>query len=142
MLYIEYEQFKRLYRERQERYSEILREKERLFEKTQPKAVRFDRDIVSGGKSVNLFEEYVMAKEKTWVDERLKECRSILEDRRRLLELKEAELRASKEIHDRVYVLRMIERKRIDRICRTVSYSRTQVFRILDEIRTNLKVGT
>lgn len=139
MLYVEYEQCKRDYHETHKQFKLILDEKERLFERTQPKAVRFDKDVISGG-TVNLFEEYVSAKERSWVDERMNECRNILQDRKRLMDLKGAELRQSKEIHDRVYVMRYIDRRRINHIARMTNKSRATIFRVLDEIRKNLRV--
>ena len=139
MLYITYEQFKVRYYETQKQYNEILNEKEHLFLKTQPKATKFDKERVSGGVKTNTFDEYLLEKERKQIDERLEEVKSILEDRKRLLHLKEEELKHSKNIHDKIYYYRYIDKLNIDKLCRLVSYSRPQVYRILRIIRNNLK---
>lgn len=139
LLYVEYEEYKNKYYEVQRKYDEILGEKEVLFVKTQPKAVKFDGEKVSGGSPVNAFDEYLIMKEKKNIDQRLKEVKSILDDRARLVELKEEELRASNNVQDKIYRYRYLDRFTIDKITRLVNYSRPQIFRILKTIRNNLK---
>ena len=84
MLYQEYWEYKTKYYDAQTKYDEVLSEKEQLFAKTQPKATNYDKEVVSGGTPNNTFDDYVIEKEKKKIDERLKEARSILEDRERL----------------------------------------------------------
>lgn len=139
MIYLDYEQFKDRYLETQKKYDEILAEKEELFAMTQPKAIRFDKERVSGGDPVNSFEQYVIRKEKQRIDERLLEAKSLLDDRERLLKLKEKQLRESKDISDKVYLLRFIEHKRVYLVAKMVNYSEPQVYRILDGIRKRIK---
>lgn len=134
MVYLDYEAFKAKYLETQRSFDAILQEKEELFARTQPNAVRFDKERVSGGKIPNPFEDYMIAKEKKQIDQRLAEAKSILDDRERLLRLKEAELRASKAVIDRVYVLRYIERMRVYKIMRKLNYSERQIYRMLETI--------
>ena len=139
MIYLDYEQFKDRYLETQKKYDEILAEKEELFAMTQPKAIRFDKERVSGGDPVNSFEQYVIRKEKQRIDERLLEAKSLLDDRERLLKLKEKQLRESKDISDKVFLLRFIEHKRVYLVAKMVNYSEPQVYRILDGIRKRIK---
>ena len=96
MLYEEYEIYKNKYYEVQKKYNDILNEKEELFAKTQPKAMQIKGDKTIGGKHVNTFDNYLIQKERKNIDQRLEEVKSILDDRERLLKLKEVELRASK----------------------------------------------
>lgn len=139
LLYVQYEEYKNKYYEVQRKYDEILGEKEKLFVRTQPKAIKFDKEKVSGGSPVNAFDEYLIMKEKKNIDQRLDEIKSILDDRARLVNLKEEELRASNNVQDKIYKYRYLDRLTVEKITRLVNYSRPQVFRILKIIRNNLK---
>lgn len=142
MLYVDYEISRRRYEETRKAFESMLDEKEVLFVRTQPGAVRFDKVRVTGGKQANSFEEYIAAKEKAQIDERLTEMRSILEDRRLVLESKEQDLRKSTEILDRVYCLRMIDKMRIYKISRITHYSDRQIHRFISCIIRTIKDGT
>lgn len=139
MLYLEYEFYRLKYVETQQKFDELLSEKETLFARTQPKAVNYDGDHVSGGNATNKFEEYIEAKDRKRIDERLAEIKSILEDRERLLRLKEKELRASEDIRDKVFYMRYIDRMRIYKIANICHYSEMQIYRILHIINDSLK---
>lgn len=58
-----YEEYKNKYYETQREYDIILTEKEKLFSITQPSAIKFDKEIVSGGVVDNMFERYLILKE-------------------------------------------------------------------------------
>lgn len=144
MLYIEYHEYKTKYYKAQEKYDEVLSEKEHLFAKTQPKATQYDKEVVSGGSPSNSFDEYVIAKEKKQIDERLDEAKSILEDRERLLKLKEIELRQSKDWHDKVYVYKYLDNLSANEIKYKMHYCRSNIYEILKKIRKNIgldKIG-
>lgn len=134
MVYLEYEKYRIRYLETQRAYDEILSEKEALFQRTQPQAIKYDKEHVDGGETHNLLEEYIEKKEEKRIDERLAEVKSLLEDRERLLRLKLDELRASKYLEDKIYYYRYIERIRAFKIARMINYSESQVYRILQKI--------
>ena len=135
-VYIVYEDFKNKYFESQNKYDEILREKEYLFSKTQPKAARTDKIIIAGTKT-NVFDEYLVVKEKKRIDQRLEEIKAIVEDRSKLLKLKEVELRHSKNIWDKIYTMRYLDNLNIQKIAFILNYSQSQVYRKLEKIRRN-----
>lgn len=139
MLYIEYEEYKNKYYEVQRKYNDILNEKEELFARTQPKATNITGEKTTGGKHENLFDEYLIQKERKNIDSRLEEVKSILNDRERLVKLKEQELRASNNSYDKIYRCRYIDRLTIEKTARISNYSRSQVFNILKVIRKNIK---
>lgn len=140
MLYIDFEIYKQKYYEAQKKYDAILSEKEVLFNKTQPKATRYNSEKVAGGEISNSFDNYLIVKDEKLIDERLDEIKNILEDRKNLLQMKEVELRDSKNIHDRIYTCRFLDRQKVRKIARIVSYSEIQVYRILKEIEKNKKM--
>ena len=69
------------------------------------------------------------------IDGQLRELDGILDDRKRLLAEKEKELRASADIEDRVYCMRILDRVKVYKIAAAVHYSEMQVYRILGEIK-------
>ena len=139
MLYIEYEEYKNKYYEVQRKYNDILNEKEELFARTQPKATQITGEKTAVGKHINAFDDYLIQKEKKNIDQRLEEVKSILDDRERLVKLKEDELRASNNSHDKIYKYRYIDRLTIEKTARLSSYSRSQVFNIRNIIKKNIK---
>lgn len=139
MLYIEYEEYKNKYYEVQRKYNDILNEKEELFARTQPKATQITGEKTAGGKQENAFDEYLIQKERKNIDQRLEEVKSILDDRERLVKLKEQEIRASNNSYDKIYRCRYIDRLTIEKTVRISNYSRSQVFNILKEIRKHIK---
>lgn len=139
MLYIEYEEYKSKLYEVQRKYNDILNEKEELFARTQPKATQITGEKTAGGKHGNIFDDYLIQKEKKNIDQRLEEVKSILDDRERLVQLKEQELRASNNSYDKIYRCRYIDKLTIEKTARISSYSRSQVFNILKTIRKNIK---
>lgn len=139
MIYVIYEEYKNKYYETQKEYDIILNEKEKLFMITQPSAVKFDKEIVSGGTTDNTFDRYLILKEEKKIDQRLNEIKSILDDRERLLKLKEQELRASTSVQDKIYKYRYLDRLKVFKIAKLVGYSEPQIYRILKTIRNNIK---
>ena len=138
MNYVAYEIYKNKYYEAQLKYNEILSEKELLFNTTQPRASKTDTDK-QGGKKDNIFDSYLIAKEQRQIDKRLKEVKSILRDRERLLKLKEEELINSNNLYDRIYKYKYMEKMKVFKICKLIGYSEAQIYRILKTIKTNLK---
>lgn len=138
-VYIVYEDFKNKYLETQKKYNEILKEKEELFLKTQPKAIIYDKEKINISYRHNAFDEYLIAKEKARIDERLAEIKAILNDRERLLFLKEQELRSSKNHIDQIYKMRYLDCYNIRKIAKISSYSESQIYRILERVKKQLK---
>ena len=138
-IYLTYEEYKRNYYKVQKLYNEILEEKEKLFAKTQPKSIKFDKINVDGGNVSNSFDDYLIIKEKKQIDKRLNEIKIISEDRKKLLDAKEDELRKSKEWIDKIYVYKYIENLQVRKIIHLVPYEEAQVYRKLEEIKKTLK---
>lgn len=144
MLYKEYWEYKTKYYDAQKNYDKVLSEKEHLFAKTQPKATDYSKEVVSGGSPSNTFDEYVIQKEKKQIDERLEEAKSILKDREKLLRLKEEELYASADWHDKIFIYKYIKNMSVDEIKYRMPYCRSQIYEILKIIRNNIssdKIG-
>lgn len=139
MLYVEYNQLRTKYILVQMQYDAILTEQEELFLRTQPTAVDFEKERVTGGDPQSPFDAYLIAKERKRIDERLSEIKSILDDRKELLDLKERELRASKDWNDIIFKYYYLDNLSITKIENRIPYSRVQIWRRLNTIKANLK---
>lgn len=151
MVYLDYDSIKRKYHRQQRIVEEILTEKEKLFQMTQPKSTmgeyerEFDKTISVGGKGGtknNQIEEYVIKLEESGIKKRLKEAKEILEEWRSLLDDKEQELRKSKNLDDEIYTMRFIDHMRVRDIARKLHYSKQQIYRRIEKIRESLKDET
>lgn len=142
MIYVEVETARLKYNEACRIYDDLIAEKERLYAMTQPGAVVFDKERVSGGAQKNVFEEYVIKKDELKLDFRISEARDILMERKKLYEVMLEELRRSKDVYDRIYRYRIIERQKIYRVAMNVGYSESQTKRILKKIYRFLKDDT
>ena len=134
MLFVEYEEYRDAFTESQKQYDLIVREKEKLFSLTQPNAVRFDKEKVTGGAIENAFDTYLERKDETMIDYRISEAESLLRNRELLLSIKKDELYSSHEILDKVYRMNRIEKIRPYRIARILNYSVSQIYRHLERI--------
>jgi len=139
MLYIQYNDYKNKYHNAQKEYDEIISEKEKLFAATQPQATVYDKEKVNGGSPSNVFDEYLIQKEKQNIESRLSEARSILNERKRLLTDKQEELLQSKNDYDILYRYKYIDNLRVRVICRKMAYCRASIYNMLNEIRKNIK---
>lgn len=135
MVFLEYERAKIKYSEAQMRFDEALTEQERLLTRTMPNAIRYDKVNVKTSQNGNVLDDYVIAKEEKKIDKKISRLRQLLTDREKLLRLKERELRVSKDNLDQVYCMRFVDNKRTYLIAKTLNYSESQIYRILDKIQ-------
>ena len=135
MIYLEYEEYRIRYNELQVQFNAVLTEKESLFTKTQPNAIRYDKEKVQSSFDGNVLEEYVITMDEKGLDNKLNWLRQCLEDREKLLDMKEKELRKSQDKQDKIYVYRFLDGYGINRISRSLNYSKSQIYRILSQIQ-------
>lgn len=132
--YVDYERFKARYQRIQTMFADVLLEKERLFTKTLPNAITYDKDLVSHSVDGNPLEMYVLACEDENLDEKLAKYRQYINDWLVLMDVKERDLRASKAIMDRIYVCRYLDGYGIGRLAKEFHYSKSQIYRRLGQI--------
>ena len=140
MIYVEYEKLKKSYNDTQKNFLDVLDKKEELFQRTQPKSPDYDKERVAGGEYTNRMESYVIELEK--IRDQLDEAENILHKRLLLIREKEKELRMSRKTDDMVYVLRFLERMRIEDIADQMCYSVGAINKYLKKIRDNIKECT
>ena len=138
MVYLEYETLKAKYRRVQEAYDNVLTEHERLFTRTLPKAITYDKDTVQSSPSADMLANYVISEEEKGIDDKLKSLKRLLKERRRLLMAKEEELRMSKNKSDIIYTLKYLDGFGVHKIANTLHYSVSQVYRTLEKIEKRI----
>lgn len=138
MLYIEYEDIWDKIRVKEKEILNLINQREDLFNTTQPKASKLDSLKVDGASPVNAFDEYVIKIDE--LNTKIDNINKSLDDRYILLKRKRDELKASKNIYDRIYVYRYIERLPVFKIGMMVGYEKTQVYRYLKIIKKNINM--
>lgn len=118
-------------------YERLLIRKEELFQRTQPKAIEIKPDLITGGSPGNPLEDYAIHAAE--IDQRLAGARSLIESSKYLLDISETRLRDSCGLYDRIYVARYLEGKSVSWIAGHISYSESQVYRILRLIARKLE---
>ena len=139
MLYLDYEILKSKYLDSKHIWDALMEQKEMLFLRTLPNAIQIDKEKVSGGIQGNSFDDYLIKKEQLHLDEKIMEIESIIESREKMLKTKEQELRASRNLHDRIYSMRYMDHSRVENIAKKIGYSESQIYRILEIIERKMK---
>ena len=133
MIYEEYESIWNTIRKKEEELFELINKREELFLKTQPKSSKFDKEKVDSKATRNMMEEYVIQKE--YLNERIMQLNITLDDIYQVLKRKRDELRQSKNIYDRIYYYRIIERLSMYKIATLIGYSKEQTYRYFKKIK-------
>lgn len=138
MICVEYALCYKKYKDALDIYKSILEEQEQLFNMTQPKSVRYDKDRVQSTPS-NMYEQYIRKKEEKRIDERLNSAKELVSHREYLLEIKKKELIESKEVNDLIYRYKYIDNIAPSHISEMMGYSMNHIYRILENINSKIK---
>ena len=142
MIYEEYEAMLSKIRKLEKELMELNNRKEDLFYQTQPKSSPTDKIIVDGHNPINTMEKYVIEKE--YLTERINQLNELLDYRYPALNRKREELKLSKNLYDRIYYYRFIERLSVFKIGLLIGYSKEQTYRYLKKLKmtqNDTKVG-
>ena len=127
MIYIDYVILRQSYEQSDRRLRDLQDKKEEAFTRTLPNSIRYDLVRVMHSPSlISPLDEYVSEVEE--LDRKLKEAWKILWERYNMLMLKEQELRQSKDVDDRIFVMYYLERFKVLRIGSKVGYSKEAVY--------------
>ena len=138
MIYTEYEKMWVVIRKQEKELFELINKRDELFTKTQPKATILDKEIVDGNNPSNMMESYVIQEE--YYTMRIEQLQQSLDDRYQALKRKREELKLSKNICDRIYYLKNIEKLNVFKVSVLVNYSKEQVYRYLRKMNKNIKM--
>lgn len=136
MIYIEYEKMWTIIKKHEKELFDLINKRDELFIKTQPKATTLDKEKVDSTVNNNMIENYVIQQE-TYTN-RINQLQLSLDDRYMSLNRKREELRRSKNLYDRIYYLKYIERLSTFKIANIINYDRTSVWRHLKKIEKSI----
>lgn len=128
-LFVEYERLKTRYAAVQDSFAQALMEKERLFTQTLPSAIRYDKDKVQSTVDGSPLEDFVISVDTKELDVKIARYRILLDDWRVLMDVKERELRQSKEICNTIYVMRYLDGYSVSRIAKLLHYNRQYIYK-------------
>lgn len=128
------------YMHAQEVVNEIAEEYLLLFQRTQPHSPSYNDVRMQG---VNVIEEYAIEVERTNLRQRIADAEKVLELKKKLLDLKEADLRKSHDIFDIVYAAKWIDCKKPREIIRELDfagmdYSESRIYEITKRIKAEI----
>lgn len=133
MVYIDYVILQQSYNESLKRLKELLDKKEEVFTRTLPNAIRYDITKVLHSVNTNsALDDYVMDIEA--IEQKIRQARVIVYERKEMLDLKEEELRASKDTNDRIFVMRYLDHRKVTEIARKLNYVQETIYKRLNKI--------
>lgn len=139
MIYEEYEAIRKKISKKEEKLFKLMEKRDSLFAMTQPKSSQFDDETVDGKNPVNTIEEFVMKDEEQQLSVRIDQLNHLLDDWYQALKRKREELELSKNIYDRIYCYRFIEKLSIEKIAKIIYMSRSRTYDYYDNICQRLK---
>ncbi len=136
--YLDYEGSRAVYMGWLDAYKQAVAEKDKLLTRAMGGAIRYDTPSVQNAARESPMEQYVATLETKGIDKQIEHTKGMLDKWRDVLEVQEAELRRSHDMHDKVYICRYIDGMSVRQIGRKLSYSKSQVFRIDQEIQERI----
>lgn len=135
-VYQQHKEHRRELREAVDDYSDALRKKQVLFQRTQPSSVPFDRDggKTTPGSGTDTIDAYLIECEESGVDARLSAAKELIDYLTEQLQYDELLLYHSNEVIDHVYYMAYIERATVPDIASRLHYSQSYVYRLIKEI--------
>lgn len=137
MIYEEYETIWSKIRKIERELFALINKRDELFSQTQPKSSSMDKELVDGKNPKNMMEEYIIQKE--YYNEKIEQLNQTLDDWYQALRRKREELKLSKDIYDRIYYFRLIERLSPEKIAYLIPCDRATVYRYMQNMCKNVK---
>lgn len=140
-LFVEYHSLKKEADRLNYELEKLLDKKARIFGMTQPQASDVTKEMFPSAMSSNdKFLLYTIKTEE--LDKQITNKKNELGVKKYQMKLKLIDLRESKDILNRIYVYKYVDKKKVGKFYRLINYSRAQVYRKLDEIEEKLKDET
>ena len=137
MIYEDYEAIWNKIRKQEKKLFKLIEKRAELFDKTQPKTTQYDKEVVDGKKQTNIQEQYVIQQE--YLTQKINQLNTTLDDLYQVLKRKREELKLSKNIYDRIYYYREIEKLSMYKIASLIGYSKEQTYRYYRKIKNDTK---
>lgn len=138
MLYLEYHELAKKYKNAEKRYYESLDQKSNLLSLVEPGAIKV-KEVISHSSRVNLDDKYITYIVKNEdLDKIINETRNNKDVLKYELTKKEILLKNSQNIYDRIYYFKYIKNKKVNEFYKLINYSKRQIYRFIDEIKENI----
>lgn len=138
MLYLEYHELLKKYKNAEKIYYNALDKKSSLLYLVEPHAVQA-KEIINSLSMTNPDEKIIMyVSQIEEVDKLINETRNNKDALNYELNKKEILLKNSQNIYDKIYYFKYIRGKRVNEFYRLINYSKRQIYRFIDEINKSL----
>lgn len=138
-LFVEYEKLKKEVNNAKKDYDKALERKALYAYSILPGSSKIDNSQLKIKTTSDNFLEYTIKIEE--IEKEIEIRKNLADVLTYRLKLKLLDLRESKEILDKIYVYRYVDNMKVRYICIKTNYSKTQVYRLLEEIRKKTKMG-
>lgn len=139
-LFLEHYEIKRKYFDAKNKYNKLLEKKAMLIINVQPKATNLNKKNLCSEIKIDKFENFIERLET--LDPEIQQARNERDLQEYLLKKKEIELSDSIDILNRIYFLKYVKHYKIRVIAINTNYSRSQIYRKIDEINIKIKDET
>lgn len=137
-VYVDYVILKTAYNESLRNLKDALDKQEEAFTRTLPSAIRYDlQKVLHSPSTTSPLDDYVMDNE--YLEQKIRQARVILIQRKEMLELKAQELKQSKNIDDRIFWLKYVELLTVESIAIRMNYSEGNIYYHLGKIKHELR---
>lgn len=137
-LFVEYEEIKKEYKKAKKEYDKALEQKALYVYSILPGGSKIDNFISKQNTLNDKFLAYTIKMSE--VDKELEIRKNLVGVLEYRLKLKLLDLRKSKDVIDKIYVYRYIDRLPVSKFYRLVGYSRAQIYNILKKIEKKIKI--
>lgn len=137
-LYLQYHNLNKEYKRAKREYEKALEKKALYLYSVLPGSTDFSKEKMAETVSDKFLNYTIKIAE---IDKEIEVRRNLSDNLLYRTKLKGLELRDSKEVIDRIYVYYFIDRISVRKFCRLLNYSKSQVYRLIEEIEKKLKMG-
>lgn len=149
-LYLVHRKYYIAYLQAQEEVEKIINEQEKLIQKVLPKSPLSEHErefLVStpptgGNALVRKAEDYAIEMESRNIRLRLSQAVEVMKSRYELVQMKELEIRKSKDIYNMIYVAKWIDGKKVCEIVDDTGYSRSHIYSVINHLKAQLERET
>ena len=138
MLYEEHAALVRKRRDAAHTLNRLIDERSVMFQMTQGGG---DGEPVKSSPKNDKFDNYLVALEKSGIDNKITEARIIYEMWEQRVRETEYQLRISRSVNDQIYIKRWVDHKGVKRIGKEVGYSERQTRRIIKKMSENVRLA-
>lgn len=137
-LFLKHYNLKQEYKSAKIEYDKALAKKAEYYYSILPGSTKFEQELIKGRIADKLLNYTIKSTE---IDKEIEVRRNLMDNLSYRVKLLELELNDSDRVLDQVYNYKYVKNMKVRVICLKTHYSKTQVYRQLEEIEKKLKMG-